>query len=89
MNVRLNYFSGQSYSQMFATFCIKVSGAYSKRIKVSFREKAGDSRSYASFSLPPDSARQLAYALLLATSSNDVNPVEFTVEESLSKAAAA
>ena len=51
MNVHLDYDSGQSYSQPFNNFQMKVSGGGTKRVKISFREK-GDSRAYASFSLP-------------------------------------
>jgi hypothetical protein len=39
MNVNLDYASGQSYSQYFDNFGIKVSGGGERRIKVAFREK--------------------------------------------------
>ena len=74
---------------MFVNFGVKVSGAKSRRTKVSFREKAESSSAYSAFSLPPDEARQLAYALLLVTSSDEVNSVEFAIDESPSKSVAA
>ena len=80
MNVHLTYDSGQSYSQRFSNFNVKVSRSNSKRANVSFREKE-NSRGYASLSLPFDKAQQLAHAILIACA-GDVEPIEFTVNES-------
>jgi len=85
MNVHLDYHSGQSYSEYFNNFTIKVSGGGNKRIKVSFRDKAERSRAYASFSLPKEKAAQLAHALLAASVGVD-QPIEFSVEEPKPKA---
>ncbi len=93
MNVHLTYQSGQSYSEHFSKFEVKVSENSSKRVKVSFREKEppatyrtgqvlATSKGYAAFSLPIDKARQLAHAILTA-SEGDVEPIEFSVEESV------
>ncbi len=83
MNVHLTYHSGQSYSEHLSNFEVKVSEISAKRVKVSFREKEPPtSKGYAAFSLPIDKARQLAHAILTA-SEGDVEPIEFSVEESV------
>ena len=79
MNVNLTYDSGQSYSQHFANLKITISGGAAKRIKVAFREK-GESRAYASFSLPKEKAAQIAHAILTASAGIEV-PIEFSFEE--------
>jgi hypothetical protein len=79
MNVRLDYESGQTYTQYFSNFHIKVSGGGEKRLKISFREN-GDSRAYASLSLPKEKAAQLAHAILAASAGVD-QPIEFSFEE--------
>jgi hypothetical protein len=84
MNVHLDYNSGQSYSEHFGNFGIKVSGGNTKRIKISFREK-GNGRAYASFSLPKEKAAQLAHAILAASVGID-QPIEFSFEEPKPKA---
>ena len=86
MNIHLDYESGQSYSQYFDNFGIKVSGGGEKRIKVAFREKS--SRAYASFSLPKEKAEQLAHAILAASAGVE-QPIEFAFEEFRPKVAAA
>jgi hypothetical protein len=82
MNVRLDYRSGQTYSEFFSNFKVKVNLSSSgKRVHVSFRNnETGQVVPYASFSLPHKRARQLAYALLTA-SVGDSEPIEFVVEE--------
>jgi len=87
MNINLDYESGQSFSQYFADFKIKVSGGGAKRVKVSFRE-SGNSRAYASFSIPKEKAEQLAHAIL-ATSAGIEQPIEFSFQEPKPKVAAA
>ncbi len=84
MNVHLDYHSGQSYSEFFTNFAIKISGGGTKRVKVSFREK-DNSRAYASFSLPKEKAAQLAHAILAASVGVD-QPIEFSFEEPRPKA---
>jgi hypothetical protein len=84
MNVHLDYSSGQSYSEYFTNFTIKVSGGGNKRIKVSFRDKADRSCAYTSFSLPKEKAAQLAHAILAASVGID-QPIEFSCEEPKSK----
>jgi hypothetical protein len=79
MNVRLDYESGQTYTQYFSNFHIKVSGGGEKRVKISFREN-GDSRAYASLSLPKEKAAQLSHAILAASVGVD-QPIEFSFEE--------
>ncbi len=78
MNVHLTYQSGQSYSEYFSNFDVKVARV-NKRVKISFREK-GAGHGYASLSLHSDRAEQLAHAILTA-STGDVKPIEFAVEE--------
>ncbi len=85
MNLRLNYRgTGQAYSEHFSNFKVKVSLAKSGRVNISFREKTEtESKSvppYASFSLPPQKARQLG-AAVDAVSLGDAEPVEFSIEE--------
>jgi hypothetical protein len=87
MNIHLDYASGQSYSQYFDNFGIKVSGGGEKRIKVAFREK-NNSRAYASFSLPKEKAEQFAHAILAASAGIE-QPIEFAFEEFRPKAVAA
>jgi len=87
MNVNLIYESGQAYSQYFDNFGIKVSGGGEKRIKVAFREK-GNSRAYASLSLPKEKAEQLAHAILAASTGIE-QPIEFAFEEFRPKVVAA
>jgi hypothetical protein len=87
MHVNLDYDSGQSYSQHFANFQIKISGGGTKRVKVAFREH-GNSRAYASFSLPKEKAAQIAHAILAASVGID-QPIEFSFEEATPKVAAA
>jgi hypothetical protein len=79
MNVHLAYSSGQSYSQHFSNFQVTISHKNSKRVTFSFREKTGEA--YASLSLPVDKARQLGHAILTAAAADDVNPIEFAVNE--------
>ncbi len=85
MNVHLDYHSGQSCSEFFNNFTIKVSGGGSKRVRVSFRDKADRSRAYASFSLPREKAAQLAHAILASSAGID-QPIEFSMEEPKPKA---
>ena len=90
MNVRLTYSdSGTQYSQYFSNFDIKVSRSSNGRIKVSIKQKDGKGQGYASFSLPRDKARQLAHAILVQTSGEGAEPVQFSVEEPPTKAVAA
>jgi hypothetical protein len=86
MNVHLNYESGQSYSQRFSNFTVKVSRTGS-RVKVSFRENQ-NGRAYAAFSLPFDRFKMLAHAGLIGCE-GDVSPIEFIVEEASAKVVAA
>jgi hypothetical protein len=90
MNVRITYSdSGNQYSEHLINFDVKVSRSSNGRIKVSFKQKDGNGRGYATFSLPRDKSRQLAHAILVQTSSEGAEPVQFSVEESPSKAVAA
>lgn len=81
MNVHLTYESGQSYSEHLANFQVTVKRRNTKRVTCSFREKE-DGSAYAAFSLPIEKARQFAHAILAAAASEDVNPIQFRVEES-------
>jgi hypothetical protein len=87
MNFDLTYRSGQQYSETLPDFTVKVTRSThgTERLRISFRHK--DSHGYAAFSLPRKKARQLAYALLTASAAEDVQPIEFVVEESKPKAA--
>jgi len=87
MNVHLDYDSGHSYSQLFNNFQIKISGGGTKRVHISFREK-GDSKAYASFSLPKEKAAQIAHAILAASVGVD-QPIELSFEEPKPKVIAA
>ncbi len=88
MNVHLTYHSGQSYSEYFSDFGVKVSAHGNKRIKVAIRQKEPDTKGYASLSLPVEKAQQLAYAILAASPGN-AEPIEFSVEEQKPKVVAA
>jgi hypothetical protein len=87
MHVHLDYESGQSFSQSFHNFKIKVSGGGTKRVHISFRE-TGDSKAYLSFSLPKEKHEQIAHAILTASAGVD-QPIEFSFEEPKSKVTAA
>ena len=90
MNVRLTYKdSGQQYSEYFSNFDVKVSRGSNGRVKVSFKQKDGNGQGYAAFSLPRDKSRQLAHGILVQTSSEGAEPVQFSVEEPPTKAVAA
>lgn len=80
MNVHLTYRSGQSYSEHLSNFQVTVKRRNSKRVTCSFREKEASS-AYAAFSLPIEKARQLAHAILASAAAEDVNPIQFEVEE--------
>jgi hypothetical protein len=56
-------------------------------VHISFREK-GDSRAYASFSLPKEKAAQIAHAILAASVGVD-QPIELSFEEPKPKVIAA
>jgi len=88
MNFRLDYHSGQSYGERFEDVTIQVSGGGKKRVRLSFREKGNNARGYASFALPPEKMKQIAYALLAASDGVD-QPIEFSFEEPKPKAVAA
>jgi hypothetical protein len=87
MHFHLDYHSGQSYLQQFDNFKIKISGGGTKRVHISFREK-GDSKAYASFSLPKEKVAQFAHAILAASVGID-QPIEISFEESKPKTTAA
>src|ERR1700732_2643625 len=90
MNFRLTYKdSGNQYSEYLSKCDVKVSRSNNGRIKSSFKQKDGNGQGYAAFSLPRDKARQYAYAILTAASSDDVDPIQFSVEEPPAKATAA
>lgn len=82
MNVDLTYKSGQQYSESLSNVDAKVvrSRHGSKRVRLSFREKE-DGSGRLSFSLPSKKAKQLAYAILTACADDNVQPIEFGVEE--------
>lgn len=90
MNFDLTYQSGQQYSDTLYNFTVKVSRNThgGERVRISFKQREGG-HGYAAFSLPRKKARQLAYALLAACASEDVQPIEFGVDESPKKAAVA
>ncbi|MGH7744231.1 MAG: hypothetical protein ACREQ5_05340 [Candidatus Dormibacteria bacterium] len=90
MNIDLTYQSGQQYMETLSNFTVKVSRAThgAERLRISFKQKEGG-HGYAAFSLPRRKARQLAYAILTACAAEDVQPVEFSIEESKPKAAVA
>ena len=90
MNVVLRYSSGQQYMESFSKFDVRVSRDHSgtKRVRISMREKSELARGYSAFSLPPNKAKQLAYAILMACASDGTN-VEFNVEEISARSAAA
>jgi hypothetical protein len=79
MHVHLDYESGQSFSQSFHNFKIKISGGGTKRVHISFREK-GNSKAYASLSFPKEKTAQIAHAMLAASVGVD-QPIEFSFEE--------
>ena len=90
MNVRLDYRgSGNSYSEHFSKFKVKISNTESgRRVNISFREQQDgttgekeNAKRYASFSLPYKKARQLAHAMLTA-SAGDAEPIQFLIDES-------
>ena len=89
MNVNLTYRSGVEYREFFSNYKVKVStSGGGKRVHISIREKE-NGKPYASLTLPYKKARQLAHALL-ATSMGEIDPIEFSVDEStLTKTAAA
>ena len=87
MHVHLDYASGQSFSEDFNNFTIKVSGGGEKRVRLSFREKGSHSRAYLSFSLPKEKLTQIAHAALAASAGID-QPIEFSFEEHKPKAVA-
>ena len=82
MNVRLIYQSGVSYSQLFSDIKAKVSRGVAKRVTISFREIGENQRAYASFSLPPNKAKQLAHAILTAAD-GETDPIELTIDDSM------
>src|ERR1700686_5004640 len=82
MNVHLTYQSGQGYSQRFSDIKAKVSRGVAKRVTVSFRERGENEKAYASFSLPPSKAQQLAHALLTAAA-GEAEPIEFMIDDSM------
>ena len=90
MNFTLTYQSGQHYSERFSSFDAKVSRDASGlgRVRISFREKTDGNHGYASLSLPPKKAKQLAYAILMACAGDDANPIVFSVEAATNKVAA-
>jgi len=53
-----------------------------KRVRVTFREDAAHDQSYLSYSLPLSRAQQIAHALL-TTISGEVEPIEFTIDDSI------
>lgn len=83
MNVRLSYRDNtKSYSEHFSKFTVKVTLSDSGRVHIAFHEKT-ESKSgaqYASFSLPPQKARQLGDAVN-AVCWGDAEPVEFSIDE--------
>jgi hypothetical protein len=87
MHAHLDYESGQSFSQSFLNFKIKISGGGTKRVHISFREK-GDSKAYLSFTLPKEKTEQIAHAILAASVGVD-QPIEFSFEETKPKVTAA
>lgn len=81
MNVNLTYRSGVEYHEFFSNYKVKVSmSGGGKRVHISIREKE-NGKPYASLTLPYKKARQLAHALMTA-SMGDVEPIEFSVDES-------
>jgi len=88
MNAKLDYSSGQSYSQSFSNLKVKVTRTSSGK-RVSFSFKANGDSSYASYSLPLDKSRLLAHAILTACEGELLQPVEFQVDESSAKPIAA
>ena len=87
MNVKLDYHSGQSYSEFFSNYKISVSGGSTKRIRIAFKE-LGDSRAYLSFSLPKEKVNQIAHAMLAAAAGID-QTMECSFEEPKPKTTAA
>lgn len=80
MRVRLQYQSGQEYSERFFGVEAKVSRD-AKTVRFSFRETTDGNKGYASFALPYRKAKLLAHAILMASVEDGIEPTRFKFEE--------